>query len=181
MEDIEIWLPIKDYEGLYEISNLGRVKSLERYVTYSNGRIHLYEEKIMKSRLNEYGYYRIGLNINRKQKQCIIHRLIAIHFIPKIEGKNVINHKNGIKTDNRIENLEWVTARENTCHYHNSTNKSSQYTGVSFNNFRGKNWRAQITINQKTISLGYFDTELAASEAYQAALTQYQITNKYSN
>lgn len=105
----EEWKDIKGFEGFYQISNLGRVKSLVRKGTP--------KEIILKQQTNAYGYWQVGL---RKPKMQIKfrrpHRLVAEAFIPKVEGKNYINHKNGIKKDNRIENLEWCTFKENSDH-----------------------------------------------------------------
>lgn len=108
----EIWKPIKGYEGLYEISSLGRVKSLERYVVFK-GVKHLRKERVLKSGKNQYGYLYVVICNNNINKHKLIHRLVAETFIPNEHNKRTINHINGIKTDNRIENLEWCTHKEN--------------------------------------------------------------------
>ena len=101
----EIWKPIKDYEGLYEVSNLGRVKSLNYRKTG--------KEKILKNMKNNNGYLVVGLTKNGKRKNYLIHRLVAEAFIPNTEGKPHIDHINTIKNDNSVENLRWVTNKEN--------------------------------------------------------------------
>lgn len=96
---------IKGYEGLYQISNLGRVKSL-------NYR-HTGREKILKLKIDKDGYLLICLYKNGKQKFFTIHRLVAEEFIPNPNNLPQVNHKNEIKDDNRMENLEWCTVKYN--------------------------------------------------------------------
>jgi len=112
----EIWKDISGYEGLYQISNFGRVKSLPR-VRIGNGTPYITKGKILKNSLGATGgYFRVVLCKEHKQTFCYVHRLVADAFIPKIEGKNVVNHINGLKTDNRVENLEWSTIQDNLQH-----------------------------------------------------------------
>ena len=103
MED-EIWVDIKGYEGLYQVSNKGRVKKI-----YKNGKI-----RILKTRLDNNGYLCVTLSKNNKPKIFKMHRLIATHFIPNPDNKPCVDHINTIRTDNRIENLRWVTKKENS-------------------------------------------------------------------
>lgn len=121
----EIFKDIEGYEGLYQISNLGRVKSLCRVVTTTDGRIRTLKEKILSLGLNTYGYNYLGLCKGGKRKFITIHRLVADTFIPNPDNKPQVNHINGIKTDNTIDNLEWTTAKENMRHAVNSKLKIS--------------------------------------------------------
>jgi len=110
----EEWKDIGKYQGFYQISNLARVKSTERKVSSKKG-TRLVRERIMKQSTSN-GYKRVTLNIDGKGKGFLVHRLLATAFIPIIKGKNFINHKNCIKSDNRIDNIEWCTVSENTKH-----------------------------------------------------------------
>lgn len=99
----EIWKDIEGYEGKYEISNTGRVKSY--YGPRGDYRI-----AYLKPRIGKQGYYFVNLTKNKKIKSKKIHRLIAEAFIPNPFNKAEVNHINGIKTDNNIDNLEWTTS-----------------------------------------------------------------------
>jgi hypothetical protein len=108
---MEIWKEVKEYPD-YEVSNLGRVKSLARI----NLRGFKMKERIISGGLNGGGYNQIPMRNNGIRKNVLAHRLVTKAFIPNIENKPDVNHKNGIKTDNRLENLEWSTTQENVIH-----------------------------------------------------------------
>lgn len=104
----EIWRDVKDYEGLYQVSNLGRAKRLKgRYMRC---------DKILKGHEDEFGYIRLHLSKNSKTKSSKLHRLVAKAFIPNPENKPQVNHIDENKTNNIVSNLEWVTAKENVNH-----------------------------------------------------------------
>ena len=110
---IEFWKDIKGYEGFYQVSNLGRVKSLSRSIYYSKGYTVYRKGKIKKPSFDKNGYPQIGLCKNGTVITRKIHRLVAEAFIPNPENKPEINHKDENKTNNYVDNLEWVTEKEN--------------------------------------------------------------------
>jgi len=109
----EIWKDIPNYEGLYQVSNLGRIKSLKRKVRSKGGSFKIVKERFLRSWMNR-GYSQVDLSKNNKTKAFSVHRIVMIAFIG--ESELDVNHKNGIKTDNRLENLEYCTKSENMLH-----------------------------------------------------------------
>lgn len=115
--DNEIWLPVVGYEGLYEVSNMGRIKALYReWYSGKEGCTLRSKEECIISQQNSRGYKRIVLTRGGVQKFKSVHRVVAMAFIPNPEGLPEINHKNGVKSDNQVENFEWVTASTNQLH-----------------------------------------------------------------
>lgn len=111
----EIWKDITGYEGVYQVSDLGRIKSLNRVNTDTEGRNIFRLGKILTPNINKKTGY-ASVMFGYKGKRKYIHRLVAIHFIPNIENKPCINHKNKIRNDNRKVNIEWNTYLENNLH-----------------------------------------------------------------
>ena len=110
-----IWKPVKNYEGLYEVSDLGLVKSLDRVHDLGNRKC-LYRGKLMQARDNGMGYLRIKLSKNNKARRVMLHRVIAEAFIPNPFNYKTVNHKDGNKKNNTISNLEWCTQKQNVKH-----------------------------------------------------------------
>ena len=147
---------ISGYEGLYEVSNFGNVKSL-------------INNKILKPCLGSRGYYMVRVYKDNKGNTMSIHVLVAMAFLGhKPDGyKIVVDHIDNNKLNNHVSNLQLISNRENTSK--DKKNGTSKYTGVTWYNASNK-WLAQIAINSKKKNLGLFETEDEAHEAYQKAL-----------
>lgn len=146
----EIFRKIDGYEN-YQISNLGRV-------------INNKTNKILKPGINSSGYLYVNLCKNGKQKNYLIHRLVALSFINNPENKNCVDHINNVRTDNCIENLRWATHRENSQNRQLSSDNTSGCKGVYFNK-QAKKWYSHIIIDGVCKHLGYFNTIEEAKEA----------------
>ncbi len=130
----ELWKPIEGYEDRYEVSNMGNVRSLN----YRNTG----KEKTLTPITEGKGYLMVGLCRGQTMKWQKVHRLVAAAFIPNPEDKPQVNHKNGIKTDNRVENLEWATNSENQKHaYKTGLNKANVGWGRTLGSTYGKSGR----------------------------------------
>lgn len=108
----EIWKPVVGYEGFYEVSNIGRVRSLERKDCLGR----TVKERVLKPAFNDFGYLIVGLCAGGKQKTLKVHRLVCEAFHENPYNKPQVNHLNEDKSDNRAVNLEWATAKENLNH-----------------------------------------------------------------
>lgn len=112
-----IWKDIAGFDGRYQVSTDGQVKVLKTVnANKHRGRKTYLLEKTLKLSLSELGYYRVGLVKNKKQTSYLVHRLVAKEFLVNPSNKPQINHINGLKGDNRLENLEWSTFSENQIH-----------------------------------------------------------------
>lgn len=116
MEEIEVWKDIPGYEGLYQVSNKGRVRSIRREIVRTNNSNYYLDGKILSPSYGGNKYPSVNLWRNKTYKTFTIHRLVSVSFIPNPLNLKYINHKNGNKSDFSIENLEWCTHRENMIH-----------------------------------------------------------------
>ena len=128
----EEWRPVVGYEGLYEVSNMGRVKSVERTAWCGNG-YRTVHERILRTRKNRYGYVIVNLYQEGKMKTCCIHRLVAESFIPNPDNLPDINHKDEDKTNNNVDNLEWCSRSYNNT-YNGRAKKAGKKIGKKLRN-----------------------------------------------
>jgi len=161
----EQWKNIKGYEGLYEISNHGRLKS---HHTRSAGRI-------LKPIYGKY-YQKIILSLNGKQSTYNSHVLVWDHFTDDDRTGYHVDHIDEDKHNNRIDNLQLLTHRENLSKGRHKFNKSSKYVGVkAYKGIKKTTWSAQIQLDGKTIYLGTFHSEFEAHLRYQKSLLNFLI------
>ena len=153
----EIWMDILGYDGIYQVSDLGRIKSLKRYVEHPRHGSLLLQEKIRKQGFDKDRGFNITLSNNGINKARLVHQIVAETFIPNKHDFNCVRHKNGNKKDNRVSNLEWFTRIDASIDSNKKKIKTSKHNGVYFDKSKNK-WRA--TINKKT--LGTFNTEKKA-------------------
>lgn len=113
MKKQEIWKMINGYEGFYQVSNLGRVRSLQRWVDHKPGQYRLVKERILTPSVDNCGYLHVRLAKNNNYQLFKVHRLVAKHFLNDYSEELSVNHKNHNRWDNRVENLEMMTLEEN--------------------------------------------------------------------
>lgn len=148
----EEWKDIKGYEGLYQVSNLGRVKSLERETIIGKNRIVHQKEKIMKYTTRS-GYYNLVLRKNGKRTSKQVHRLVAEAFIPNPTNLSIVNHIDYNRKNNVVSNLEWCTQKENVewskCHMHGRRNVNYSNTKERYISYRKSTNKYRIIIDKK--------------------------------
>jgi len=158
MNQQEIYIPIQGFPK-YAISNHGNVKNLKT-------------GKMMKQTMAKaIGYYVLTLRNSDGATLKYVHRLIALHFIPNPEALPQVDHINRDRSDNRIDNLRWVTAQQNDFNRTKRKETSSSYKGVSWHKKNNK-WSSYIRIDGKLMSLGQFDEETEAARAYNEKATE---------
>lgn len=173
----EIWKKVVGYEMYYEVSNYGNIKTLERFI--KNGQFsHLKKSKILKSGTNSDGYKTVVLYGEKSKKSFKVHQLVAVAFIENTYNLEMVNHKDENKLNNCVENLEWVTRRENGVHRYKNKKTTSKYCGVSWSK-SNKKWVSTIRINNKQFYLGGFETEIEAYNKRVLFEKEKGIVNKY--
>lgn len=175
----EIWKPVNNFEKLYEVSNLGRVKT-------TRGRV-------LKVHPQNSGYLQITFTLNKVRTKFLVHRLVAIHFLENDSNKKYANHIDGDKLNNCVTNLEWVTNSENILHARSTglnpynlptlgikKGKGSIYRGVSYDKSRNK-WIASVRHNKTNYHQKRFNTELEAAMHYNWIIDEMGFTDRPKN
>lgn len=179
----EVWKDIAGYEGMYQVSNLGNVRSLDRVVEVKNQTSRFVKGKEKRQTVGNHGYCVVYLYKDNKLQTETVHRLVAEAFLANPKNKETVNHIDGNKKNNCVENLEWSSYTENNAHARlqglNKTeniakgmrnpifmnkNNTSGRKGVYFEKRTGK-WMAYITVNKKMIYLGRYDNKEDAIKA----------------
>lgn len=176
---MEIWKPVLQYEGRYEVSNLGRVKALERdeFMPW-NGGTRVFKEKILRQfeKDNDYIFIRLSDGGGHDtQKSKYTHRLVWAAFHGAIPRGFIVNHKDKDRKNNALSNLELITQRDNCLHGMIGRQKTSKYPGVH-KEARTGYWKAMARNGKKKVYIGKFDTEDLAYEAYKRYVSEIEIT-----
>lgn len=173
----EIWKDIPGYEGLYQVSNLGRVKSNGRYIEYPEEYRHGYykRSKILTGYVTQYGYHMVNLMLNHKRRSISVHRLVAMAFIQNYSDTLDVDHINGVRKDNFVTNLRMCTRSENLRGSRKRPNTISKYKGVSKTKGRNKYEAFSSSINkkEKKIALGTYEIEKDAAIAVDKYVRQH--------
>ena len=163
---MEIWIPVYDNAENYEVSNYGQIKKIFKK-----------SKRLLIPRKSKDGYLFLELRKNKKKYTKKVHRIVAESFLGKFDSM-CVNHIDGDKLNNSINNLEWISTRENCVHRSLMKYKSSKYPNITWDKDRRK-WRAQVYIEKKQIYIGIFDDEEIAYKKLCLFLHNKGIQNKY--
>lgn len=168
----EEWRDIKGFEGYYQVSDLGRIKSLERFAKVCGGGRRLVKERIRKLVVGSGGYYEVNLNKDGATNIRSVHQLVAIEFLNHKPNKGVleIDHIDENKLNNRVQNLQELTVRQHKAKTFTHKKSTSKYTGVRKSASYSDKFTSTIGYMGGNIYLGTFDTEEEAYEYYKNAL-----------
>lgn len=162
MKNQELFLPVRGYEGIYAISDRGRVKSIPRQVNGPSGKVLNLKMKFLKPLIDKDGYCFVVLCRSGSRKHKKIHRLVLAAFCGMLDS-DIADHINGDRADNRAANLRRANRQENCQNSFAHADSKSKYKGVSRS---GRGWRATIGVRGVTVHLGVFGTEEQAAAAY---------------
>ena len=169
---IEIWHPCSGFETHYEVSNLGNVRSIERMVHHHRGGLKKSPSKVLKQGKSKSGYLIVSFCVDAVKSNHTVHRLVARAFIPNESNKPQVNHKDGNKHNNQLDNLEWVTVSENGLHAYRTLNIVPWNKGKTLPKYsderkfqkseRMKLWHKE---KKQQATIAAMETRLAALEA----------------
>lgn len=142
VQPADFWNAVYEFEDHYVVNQNGQIAKVARIVIQSDGMLNSIQERMLKTRINNWGYEEVRLRKDNKTHTRFVHRLVAQSFLPNPDNKPYVNHKNGKKTDNRCENLEWVSHKENIQHAYD--------TGLIPRNKGGLHHMATKVINYET-------------------------------
>lgn len=145
---MEKWVDVKGYEGLYQVSNFGKVKSLKR-TRKNHSKLQIVEEKIKNTRVDPQGYLMLDLYKDNKAKTTRVHRVVAEAFLPNVDDKPTVNHKDGNKANNHVDNLEWASFNEQNNHLYGSGLKSKENIDKAVKAMNKANRKGVMCINTK--------------------------------
>lgn len=149
----EYYVDIEGFEGYYQVSNYGSVRSLDRVIKEKTGKTRTIKGLVLKPRINRRGYQNVDLKKQGKRKTVSAHKLVAQAFLSNPDNKPTVNHLNGIKTDNNVNNLEWATHSENLSHAHNIRLRKSPVDILSKNYHRKLNSQ-QVLVIKHLLKIG---------------------------
>lgn len=165
MQEKEVWKDVKNYKGYYQVSNLGRVKSLQREVSHPKGGLRTIKERVLKTNIKHLLYPCVSLCKDGVVKSFTVHKLVAISFLGHSKNSYlIVDHIDNNKRNNNLNNLRLITNRENVTRHIDSV-------GVSQNKYT-KNWIARIYINGVREYLGTFKTKAEALKSYKDKIKQ---------
>lgn len=153
----EVWKDITGYEGFYQVSDFGRVRSVDRNVTYKNGTVVFYNGQLIKPIKDKKGYYGVGLSKGGLWKRVKVHRLVAKEFIPNLNNLPQVNHKDENKSNNKVDNLEWCTNEYNRGY---GSSKDRQKRAVLQFDTKG-NFIMEYESTAKTVEYGFIQGNVA--------------------
>ena len=161
----EIWKDAVGFEGLYQVSNKGRVKSLDKTVEYVDGRKYFYKSKILAliSAVKD-KYYQVNINTGSGRLKLYVHRLVATAFLPNPKNKKQVNHIDLNGKNNNLENLEWATPSENELHSYRNGKKSVNLLGEEHGMAKLTEKEALYILKSKQFSTKYFAKKYNVSE-----------------
>lgn len=164
----EIWKPIKDYVGLYEVSNLGNVRSLPKMCGFRKDK-----GRIVKPFTNNNGYKLVSLSKDKKMKHFQVHRLVANEFIDNPDNKQQVDHINRNRSDNRVENLRWVSASEN-----GNNTKLNRFIHYNGETKTLTEWSRILGIKQVTLHQRVFISKWSIEKAFTQPVMEKKRGNK---